>query len=79
LGRSRKFGVFAPRLADTAAGSGVCAGEFGEKAVDTDDWRGKKCGGAHLTAVIAGQGLPYVVPIFFEPVTRLQFWNSLHY
>jgi hypothetical protein len=37
LRHRREYGGFWLRLADTAAGSGVCAGEFGEKAADTGD------------------------------------------
>jgi hypothetical protein len=33
LRRGRKFGVFPPRWADTAAGSSVCAEKYGEKGM----------------------------------------------
>jgi hypothetical protein len=59
LRRSRKSGVFTPRLADTAAESGASAREFGEKGADTGGKRRETRGGPCRSAIIAGWGLPY--------------------
>jgi hypothetical protein len=68
LRRSHEYGVFWLRLTNTAAGSGVCAGEFGEKrgiqavggvnhaAARTD--KAAIAGGVSLMGVAGAQGLP---------------------